>query len=103
MDHKNTDKYRLGALILDLKNPQKVLYRSNGPILEPEEHYENNGHKGGVVYSCGAIVKENRLFVYYGGADTVVCVASIKFEELIKDLKQHKAIKLKKNKLIKFK
>ena len=103
MDHKNTDKYRLGALILDLKNPQKVLYRSNGPILEPEEHYENNGHKGGVVYSCGAIVKENRLFVYYGGADTVVCVASIKFEELIQDLKQHKIIKLKKNKLIKFK
>ena len=103
MDHKNTDKYRLGALILDLKNPQKVLYRSNGPILEPEEHYENNGHKGGVVYSCGAIVKENRLFVYYGGADTVVCVASIKIEELVKDLKQNKTIKLKKNKLIKFK
>lgn len=103
MDHKNPDRYRLGALILDIKNPKKVLYRSNGPILEPEKHYENHGHKWGVVYSCGAVVKEGRLFVYYGGADTVVCVASIKLEELLNDLKKRKTIKLKKNKLINIK
>ena len=101
MDHQNPDRYKLGALILDLNDPTKVLYRSSKPILEPEEHYENNGHKWGVVYSCGAVVKENKLFVYYGGADSVVCVASIKLKELLEDLKKDKQIKLKSNKIIK--
>lgn len=101
MDHKNPDRYKLGALILDEKDLTKVLYRSEGPILEPEEEYENNGHKWGVVYSCGAVVRSGRLFVYYGGADTVVCVASIELNKLINYLKEHKLVKLKKVKLLK--
>ncbi len=96
MDHKNPDRYRMGALILDFKDPTRVLYRSEHPILEPEEHYENNGFKWGVVYSCGAIVKNGTLFVYYGGADKVIGVATIKLSELLGDLKKHKVIKLKK-------
>ena len=100
MDHKNPDRYKLGALILDAKNPTKVLYRGTEPILEPEEHYENNGYKWGVVYSCGAVVKEGRLFVYYGGADKVVCVASVEMKELVENLKKHKSIKLKTNKIV---
>lgn len=98
MDHKNPDRYRMGAILLDLKNPNKVLYRSQNPILEPEEHYENNGHKWGVVYSCGAVVKDGELFVYYGGADKFVCAASIPLADLINDLKADKPIKLKKRK-----
>src|SRR3989338_7178002 len=78
MDHRNPDRYRIGAMILDFKDPTKILYRSSQPILEPEEYYENNGYKWGVVYSCGAVVKNGELFVYYGGADKVVGVASIK-------------------------
>lgn len=102
MDHKNSDRYRLGALILDIKNPTKILYRSKEPILEPEEVYENDGHKWGVVYSCGAVVKNGELFVYYGGSDKFVCVASMPLKELINDLKKDKVTKLKtKNKLIK--
>jgi len=100
MDHKNPDRYKMGALILDAKNPKKVLYRTSHPILEPEEHYENEGHKWGVVYSCGAVVKDGRLFVYYGGADKFVCVASIKLSELVDHLKNHKVIKLKSNDLL---
>jgi len=100
MDHKNPDRYKMGALILDAKNPTKVLYRSSNPILEPEEHYENEGHKWGVVYSCGAVVKDGRLFVYYGGADKFVCVASIKLSELVDNLKKDKIIKLKSNDLL---
>jgi predicted GH43/DUF377 family glycosyl hydrolase len=96
MDHRNPDRYRLGALILDLNDPTKILYRSQSPILEPEEYYENNGYKWGVVYSCGAVVKDGVLFVYYGGADKVVGVASIKLADLLEDLKKHKAVKLKK-------
>ena len=94
MDHRNPDRYKMGAMLLDLKNPTKILHRSNSPILEPEEDYENNGHKWGVIYSCGAVVKKGELFVYYGGADKFVCVASIKLEELISDLIKDKEIKL---------
>ena len=83
-------------MILDLKNPTKILYRSVSPILEPEEDYENNGYKWGVVYSCGAVVKDGTLLVYYGGADKVIGVASIKLADLLADLKKHKAVKLKK-------
>lgn len=97
MDHRNPDRYRMGAILLDLNDPTKVLYRSVKPILEPEEDYENNGHKWGVVYSCGAVVKDGKLFVYYGGADKFVCVASIKLADLLRDLKNNKNIKLKKN------
>ena len=96
MDHKNPDRYRMGAIILDLKNPTKILYRSQYPILEPEEYYENYGYKWGVVYSCGAIVKDGILFVYYGGADKVIGVATIKLADLLDDLKKHKIVKLKK-------
>jgi len=95
MDHTNPDRYRMGALILDINDPTKILYRSKNPILEPEEEYENSGHKWGVVYSCGAVIKDEELFVYYGGADKFVCVASINLQELIDSLKQDKIIKLK--------
>ncbi len=96
MNHKNPDRYKMGALILDLKDPTKILYRSTSPILEPEEYYENNGYKWGVVYSCGAVIKNGILFVYYGGADKVIGVATIKLNDLLEDLKTHKATKLTK-------
>ena len=95
MDYRNPDRYRMGALLLDLNDPTKILYRSKNPILEPEEEYENDGHKWGVVYSCGAIIKDETLLVYYGGSDKFVCVASINLRELINDLKKDKIIKLK--------
>lgn len=87
MDHRNPDRYRLGALLLDLNDPTKELYRSKGPILEPEAHYENNGHKWGVIYCCGAVVKDGKVFVYYGGADKFVCVASAPLAQFLSDLK----------------
>ena len=97
MDYRNPDRYRMGAMLLDLNDPTKILYRSKSPILEPEEDYENNGNKCGVIYSCGAVVKNGELFVYYGGADKFVCVASIKLQDLLDDLKKDKDVKLTKN------
>jgi predicted GH43/DUF377 family glycosyl hydrolase len=75
-------------MLLDLNDPSKVLFRSSQPILEPKERYENFGFKAGVVYPCGAVVKDNTLFVYYGGADSFVCVATANLAEFIHDLKQ---------------
>lgn len=80
-------KYKIGAMLLDLKNPTKVLYRSFDPILEPEEKYENEGFKFGVVYPCGAVIIKDRLFVYYGGADKFVCAASTNLQNFLNNLK----------------
>lgn len=96
MDHRNPDRYRIGVLILDYQDLTRVLYRSALPILEPEEYYENHGYKWGVVYSCGAVVKDETLFVYYGGADKVIGVAYIKLTELLEDLQKNKVAQLKK-------
>lgn len=98
MDRNDPNRYKLGAMILDEKDPTQILYKSSGPILEPEEDYENNGIASGVVYSCGAVVKDGQLFVYYGGADKFVCVASIPLDELLEDIQQKKPAKLKKGK-----
>ncbi len=89
MDHNKPDRYRLGALLLDLNDPTQELYRSQGPILEPEEQYENEGHKWGVIYSCGAVIKDGQVFVYYGGADKFVCVATAPLQQLLDSLKQN--------------
>jgi len=67
--------YKLGAMLLDLVDPTKILYRAAVPILSPDERYENEG-KPGIVYACGAVVRDGKLFVYYGGADKVICVAT---------------------------
>jgi predicted GH43/DUF377 family glycosyl hydrolase len=99
MEQRDPDRYKLWAMLLDLKDPTKVLYKSPSAILEPDEWYENEGYKWGVVYSCGAVVKDGTLFVYYGGADKVACVATIELDELLEDLKKHKVAKLKKAKL----
>ncbi|MCX6752395.1 MAG: glycosidase [Candidatus Nomurabacteria bacterium] len=95
MDHRNPDRYRIGAMILDIKDLTKVLYRSKEPILEPEEWYENEGYKSGVVYSCGAVVKGGELFVYYGGADKVSCVATANLNKFLEELISNNAYKLK--------
>jgi len=86
MDIRDPNRYKVGAMILDYKNPEKILFRSANPILEPDKNYENEGYKAGVVYVCGAVVVEDTLFVYYGGADTVVCVATIPFQKFMKSL-----------------
>jgi predicted GH43/DUF377 family glycosyl hydrolase len=65
-----------------------VLYRSQGPVLEPEEWYENSGWKSGIIYSCGAVVKDGELYVYYGGADSVVCVAIANLDRFLDELKK---------------
>jgi len=76
-------RYKIGAMLLDLKDPTRVLARCKEPILEPEAWYENEGWKSGVIYPCGAAVIGSRLLVYYGGADKVGCVASMELDKLL--------------------
>lgn len=95
-------KYKVGVMLLDLNDPTKILHRLKEPVLEPSEFYENVGFKSGVVYVTGAVVKDGLLLVYYGGADSYVCVASAPFEEfveaIVKDTKPKLQIKTLKKK-----
>lgn len=95
MDKNDSSKYKVGAMLLDLADPQKVLYRSLNPILEPEEWYEND-YKPGIVYANGAVIKDNILHVYYGGGDKYIASASIPVKELLDNMKSGKPTNLKK-------
>ncbi len=94
-DYRENWKYKVGAMLLDIKNPEKVICRSKQPILEPEGDYEMYGSKPGIVYASGAIVKDGRLIIYYGGADNYVCVAHTNLNKFLKALKEGKKKKLK--------
>lgn len=75
-DAQDPNHYKLGAMLLDLDDPTKVLARSFLPVLAPEAAYERTGAKPGIVYACGTTVVNDILTVYYGAADTVVCAAA---------------------------
>jgi beta-1,2-mannobiose phosphorylase / 1,2-beta-oligomannan phosphorylase len=80
----NMDRvYHLGVILLEKNNPEHVLYRSKVPILTPTEDYERFGKVPNVVFSCGDALVDNRLFVYYGGADSDLNVATIQFDKLL--------------------
>jgi len=83
---KSDNHYHFRAALLDLKDPTKVLARTKDTIFEPERSYEKYGITPNVVFSNGAAVIGGRLVVYYGGADTVVGVASIELSTLLKVL-----------------
>jgi predicted GH43/DUF377 family glycosyl hydrolase len=93
--YQDPGRYKIGAMVLDKDDPTKVLYRANNPIVSPEADYENAGFKAGVVYPCGAVIKDDNLFVYYGGADTVVCAATENIDTFLTKMKQNKEPKLK--------
>ena len=84
---KNTSAgplYRMGAVLLDLNDPAKVLCRCAVPILTPREYYERVGDVGNVVFSCGAILEDDgKVKLYYGAADTCICLGFADVNELI--------------------
>jgi len=88
IDYERT--YRMGVMLIDKDNPENILYRSKGWILGPEEKYEKEGMVPNVVFSCGAVVMQDTLFLYYGGADTVIGVASCKLSELLDLIEKNK-------------
>jgi len=87
-------RYKIGAMLLDLKDPTIVLHRSQSPILEPVASYENDGFKAGVIYPCGAVIIDKTLYVYYGSADSYVCVATANLEEFLKELRYSQIARL---------
>lgn len=74
--------YRQGAALLDLSDPAKVLARQSEPILEPVLDWEVIGHVNNVVFSCGQVVLDDEIYVYYGGADNAIGLATMKVNEI---------------------
>lgn len=79
-------RYCLGALLLDLDDPSKVLARSKEPIMEPTQPYEQTGFFGNVVFTNGHYVKGDDIFMYYGASDEVICGARFSVSEILSTL-----------------
>lgn len=83
-----SNAYCLGALLLDLHDPTRVLARSREPLLLPWAPYETQGFYPNVVFACGVIYHSNdRLLIYYGAADHVIALAEMGLDELMDSLR----------------
>lgn len=79
-------EYCLGAALLDLNDHTVVIGRSVLPLMSPVEQWEREGWISNVVFPCGQIVKDGLVYLYYGGADHVVGVATIDLMDLTNSL-----------------
>lgn len=75
--------YRLGLALLDRENPGQVVRRSDEWIFGPREHYEREGDVDDVVFPCGWILRGGNLLVYYGAADSRLCLATARISEVM--------------------
>ncbi|MFN3969634.1 pesticidal protein Cry7Aa [Flavobacterium sp.] len=82
--------YSACAALLDIENPQKELARLPYPLFVPEFHWELKGEVNNVCFPTGAVVFEDRLFIYYGAADERIACASMSLSELLKELMTNK-------------
>lgn len=80
--------YRAGAVLLDLNNPLKIISKAPDFILEPEFDYEIEGYYKGCVFPTGNAIVDDTLYVYYGGADKYIGVATCNIHELIETFKK---------------
>lgn len=76
--------YRLGVALHDLKNPAKVIGVGDSWILQPEDPWEVTGYVHNVVFTCGAIAEtDGSVKIYWGGADSVMCVGTARIDDLV--------------------
>ncbi len=76
-------EYRLGLMLFDRNDPSRLIWHA-GPILEPETPYEKEGFVPNVVYTCGALIVNEELWIYYGGADRVLGRAVMQMADIRK-------------------
>jgi beta-1,2-mannobiose phosphorylase / 1,2-beta-oligomannan phosphorylase len=81
-----TNRCCLGALLLDIKDPSRVIGRSNSPLMEPTESYESNGFSGNRIFTNGHLVVGDKLYLYYGAGGDVICGAELSITEILGSL-----------------
>jgi Predicted glycosylase len=80
--------YRVGAMLLDLDNPAKVIGRTKNFIMEPETYYEKYGLViPNTIFPTAIVEREDELMLYYGCCDTNISLATVKTEDLLDLLK----------------
>jgi len=85
----NGYRYSMGAALLDLERPDKVLYRGRPYLLAPAERYELTGDVPNVVFPCAALTDGDKIAIYYGAADTVTALCFGYISEIIGFLKEN--------------
>ena len=82
--------YRLGVALHDLENPARIIGVSDSWILQPEDSWETTGYVPNVVFACGAVPElDGTVKIYWGGADTVMCVGESVVSDLVDPSIQH--------------
>lgn len=81
--------YRAGACILKIDNPTHVIARLPDPFLWPEKKYEKSGTVNDVTFPTGTAIFDDRLYIYYGTADTNIAVASVNLEDFLEEIMQY--------------
>lgn len=83
--------YSFGAALLDLEKPWQVRYRGEPYLLAPQAPYERTGDVPNVAFPCAALVdaETGRMAIYYGGADTVVCLAFAYVDQVLDFVKTY--------------
>ena len=79
--------YRMGIALMDLNDPTRLINRTSDAILYPEQGYEMYGQIPNVVFPCGAVLRDRTIYIYYGGADSVVCGATMNLDEILESLR----------------
>jgi len=79
-------QYCLGAFLMDINDPSKVLAQTDQPIMRPVEEYELCGFFGQVVFTNGHLINADELTIYYGAADEFVCAAKFSIQQILSQL-----------------
>jgi beta-1,4-mannooligosaccharide/beta-1,4-mannosyl-N-acetylglucosamine phosphorylase len=80
--------YRLGAALLHKDKPHKLIARARRWLLSPQEPYERSGDAPNVVFACGGFVRGDELWMYYGAADSSICLARAKMSQVLNFLEE---------------
>ena len=81
-----TRRYCWGAFLMDLKDPSKIIARSNAAFFEPTTDYEKNGFFNNVVFTNGQLINGDEITVYYGASDEVICGARFSINSILESL-----------------
>ncbi|MEY8000446.1 glycoside hydrolase family 130 protein [Clostridium sp. Mt-5] len=80
------EHYSMGALLLDMNCPSKIIARSEKPLLKPQEDYETGGFFSNVIFPCGAVKRQKKLYIYYGISDNSIGLAVTSVEDILNTL-----------------
>lgn len=78
------NRYCLGALLLDEKEPSHIIAKSEEPLMSPEVGYEKNGFFDNVIFACGCLLEGDTVIIYYGAADDKICRVDIPLSEIFR-------------------